>query len=106
MDSESELSYYSKTGAKVFVVAGSYIIFGAIVYHLIEKFSWVNSFYFVVITLATIGYGDIVPKTDAGKLFTIFFVIFGLAIFSALITNIVANSNRKREKREHRKEKA
>jgi voltage-gated potassium channel Kch len=99
----NDLNFYSKTGAKVFVVAGLYIVFGAIVYHIIEKFSWINSFYFVVITLATIGYGDIVPKTDAGKLFTIFFIIFGLAIFSTLISNIVSTSKKRREERYKRK---
>jgi voltage-gated potassium channel Kch len=93
------IKFYSQTGTKIFLVAGSYIIFGAIVYHFLENLSWLNSFYFVVITLATIGYGDIAPKTDAGKLFTIFFVIFGLAIFSALITNIAARARERREKR-------
>ncbi len=38
-----------------------------------------DSIYFVVITLTTIGYGDLVPITSLGKLFTIFFAFFGIA---------------------------
>jgi voltage-gated potassium channel Kch len=99
MGNNEDFKFYRQTGTKIFLVAGSYILFGAIVYHLIEKISWVDSFYFVVVTLGTIGYGDIVPKTNGGKLFTIFFVIFGLAIFSTLITNIISRSRERRERK-------
>lgn len=94
-----DLNFITQTGAKIFLIASGYIIFGATFYHAIEKLNWLDSFYFVVITLATIGYGDITPKTNDGKIFTIFFVIFGLAIFSTLITNIVSRARERRERR-------
>jgi len=43
---------------------------GTVAYHYLEGWSWVDSLYFSVITLTTIGYGDFSPQTDAGKLFT------------------------------------
>lgn len=58
-------------------------------YRAVEGWSWLDSLYFAVITLATVGYGDFSPATDAGKLFTIFFVLVGLGIiggFVALVT--------------------
>jgi Na+/melibiose symporter-like transporter len=96
MKNQDDLNFYTQTGAKIFLIAGIYTVSGATVYHFLEKLNWLDSFYFVVITLATIGYGDIVPKTNPGKLFTIFFVIFGLAIFSALLTNIIARARERR----------
>lgn len=100
MNSKSnDLDFYTQTGAKIFIIAGLYIVFGATVYHLIEKMTWLDAFYFVIITLATIGYGDLAPRTNAGKFFTIFFVIFGIAIFSALITNIAKRARERQQKR-------
>lgn len=53
---------------------------GAAVYHWLEGWDWLDSFYFVVITLTTIGYGDLTPATTAGKLVTIFYGINGIVI--------------------------
>lgn len=46
------------------------IAVGTVAYHLMEKWSWVSSFYFSVCTLTTVGYGDFVPTTDVSRLFT------------------------------------
>lgn len=68
-----------------FIVLGVGIVF----YRIVEGFSWINSLYFCVITLTTIGYGDIVPKTDIGKLFTTVYVIIGIGIFAAVINYLI-----------------
>ena len=60
------------------------ILIGAVFYHLVEKLSWIDSFYLSVITLATVGYGDITPHTNAGKIFTIFYVLIGIGIIATL----------------------
>lgn len=54
-------------------------IFG---FMIIEGKSFLNSTYFTVITLATIGYGDELPVTPAGRIFTMFLVIIGLSAFA------------------------
>ena len=52
---------------------------GAVFYHFVEHFSWVNAFYFCTVTLTTVGYGDLVPKTTAGKVFTIIYILIGIS---------------------------
>jgi voltage-gated potassium channel Kch len=62
---------------------------GTVFYHFVEKFSWVNAWYFCVVTLSTVGYGDIVPRTDIGKLFTTFYIIIGVGIITAFFSATV-----------------
>ncbi len=58
---------------------------GTIFYHIVERWKWLDAFYFSVVTLATVGYGDFVPKTNAGKLFTIFYILIGVGIIATFI---------------------
>ena len=64
------------------------IAVGSAVYHFLEGWSWIDCIYFSVITLSTIGYGDFSPTTDAGKLFTIFYIIIGIGIILSFINTI------------------
>lgn len=41
-------------------------------------------------TVATVGYGDFVPSTPASKIFAVFIVLFGYAMFSIVTANIAA----------------
>lgn len=53
------------------------IAVGGIGFFTIEGMSAVNSFYFTTVLLTTVGYGDIVPVTPAGKLFATIYVLVG-----------------------------
>jgi voltage-gated potassium channel Kch len=56
------------------------------VFHQVEGWSYLDSFYFSAISAATVGYGDFTPKTPAGKLLTVFFVFSGIGLLVALLT--------------------
>ena len=53
---------------------------GAFAYSSIEEWNYLDSLYFTVVTVTTIGYGDLVPQTDMGKIFTIFFSFLGIGM--------------------------
>lgn len=76
---------------------GVLVIIGTVAYHYIEGWSWIKSLYFVVVTLATVGYGDVHPTTDLSRLFTIFFILIGVSIAIASITVIGSRYLDKRE---------
>ncbi len=73
----------------IFLVIFFGILFGGtIVYSNVEGWNTLDSAYFVVITATTIGYGDLIPQTDTGKIFTIFFSFFGVASVLYIISLI------------------
>lgn len=64
------------------------ITFGTVAYMWLEGWSVVNALYFSVVALATVGFGDIVPTTDAGKLFTVGYILFGIGIIAGFASEV------------------
>src|SRR5579863_5477067 len=54
-------------------------------FHYIEHWSWFDSFYMVVITLSTIGYGEVHPLSHAGRVFNIGVIVAGVALVFLMI---------------------
>ena len=69
---------------------------GTVVYRLLEDWSWVDSLYFSVIAVTTVGFGDVTPSTDGSKLFTVAYVITGISIVT---TYLNARMKRRGERR-------
>jgi voltage-gated potassium channel len=58
-------------------------------YMLVEGWSVLDAVYFSVVTLATVGYGDLSPTTAPGKLFTIAYIVAGIGLLAGF-ANAVA----------------
>jgi len=63
-------------------------IVGTVGYVLIDDFTWLNALYMTIITVGTVGFGEIQPLSSTGKIFTIFLIIASLATVAFYITMI------------------
>jgi voltage-gated potassium channel Kch len=72
------------TDARVLGLIGftfTMIACASVFYHYVEGWGCIDATFFSVMTISTVGYGDITPQTAAGKIFTICYVLVGLGVF-------------------------
>ncbi len=60
-------------------------ILGTVGFHLIERWSWFDSFYMVLITVTTIGYTEVHALSQSGRLFNVFVIVAGVGLVFLLI---------------------
>ena len=72
---------------------------GTVFYILVEHWTLLDALYFCVVTLATVGYGDLYPTTDLGKAFTIVYILTGVGILVAFASRVVDTMITDREER-------
>jgi voltage-gated potassium channel len=74
------------------LLVASLLIVGTLFYTAIEGWNVVDAVYFCAMSLATVGYGDLVPDTDTGKLFTVVYVLVGIGILVSFFTALAAKT--------------
>ena len=74
------------------------LVVGTIVFMVVENRSFIDGFYYIIVTLATVGYGDIVPATPAGKIITVLLIVTGVGTFLGVIANTTELMLSRREK--------
>jgi voltage-gated potassium channel len=67
----------------------SLLLSGTVFFTIVEGWTVLDSFYFSVTTLTTVGFGDPAPTTAAGKIFTIVYIFVGLGVIGGFI-NVLA----------------
>jgi voltage-gated potassium channel len=60
---------------------------GTIGFMIVENLSLLDAFYFTIVTVATVGYGDVHPISEAGKILSICLIVAGVGTFSAVIVS-------------------
>lgn len=63
-------------------------VIGTIGYVLIDNYNWFDAFYMTVITVATVGYGEVQPLSHAGRLFTAFLIVTSFGTFAYAVSSI------------------
>lgn len=84
----------------LFMSVGILLITGTGVYSLVERWRPLDSLYFSVMTLTTVGYGDFAPHTAIGKVFTMVYVLAGIVVILAFAEHVLqrATDIRSRER--------
>jgi len=81
-------SLYNRDIAMVIVSTVLIIAIGTVAYRLFEGWSWLDAVYATVVTITTVGYGDLTPSTPAGRIFAIFFTMGAIGIAGYAISTI------------------
>ena len=72
------------------VLAGLFLLAGGTLgYRVLEHYSILDSVFMTVITLGSVGYGEVKPLDVAGEVFTIVLIVFGLGTAAWLFTTVV-----------------
>jgi voltage-gated potassium channel len=65
------------------------VFFGTGGYMYIEEWPFDDALYMTIITMATVGYGEVHQVSDAGRIFTIFLIVMGVGYFMYVVGLIV-----------------
>jgi voltage-gated potassium channel len=79
------------------------LIFGTLAIMAIEGLSAFDAVYFVVVTIATVGYGDISPSGTPGRAVTIILILAGVGTFVAVFAGVIENLFAREERRKRQK---
>lgn len=74
------------------------IVLGTLGFRFIEGLSLLDAFYFSIVTIATVGYGDIHPSTESGKFLALILILCGVGTFLGVVANateIIVNRQEK-----------
>jgi len=75
------------------------LVLGILGLMIIEDLSLADALYFTIVTVATVGYGDIHPATTAGKILALVLIITGVGTFLGVVANATEIMLNRREKK-------
>jgi voltage-gated potassium channel len=70
------------------VVVGILLVSGTMFYWSVEDWTLIQALYFSVVTLATVGYGDLTPTSDFSRIFTIVYIFIGLGVLVLFLSSL------------------
>ena len=67
-----------------------FIVGSTVMFHKLEGWSWGLSVYVCIVVLTTVGFGDVAPVTDGGKVFTIMYIFMSFTIVLSCVALVFA----------------
>ncbi|SLN18302.1 Voltage-gated potassium channel Kch [Pseudoruegeria aquimaris] len=84
------MSLFAKT---FFTALLAMICASTVFFRFVEGWSWLDAYFFTIVTMSTVGYGDLVPQTPQGRIATTFLIIFGIGAFALGVQNLTRRVN-------------
>jgi voltage-gated potassium channel len=73
------------------LLAFSFVVVGAgAMFAYLEDRTFIDGVWYAIVTITTVGYGDVIPVTDPGRMFGVVLILFGVVFFSLVSANIAA----------------
>ncbi|HUJ73564.1 MAG TPA: potassium channel protein [bacterium] len=76
--------------ARLMLLMLGVLVAGALGYHLLLGWGWLDAFYMAAITVTTVGFQEVQPLDAGGRLFTIFLIITSVSLFAYALTSLTA----------------
>ena len=86
LDNSMKKKVYDILGMLLILLCTLFV--GTFAFMYLEDWNFIDSLYVSMITLLTIGYGDISPETDYGRFFCLFFLVFGFTYVGRVLSSI------------------
>ncbi|HHC09267.1 MAG TPA: two pore domain potassium channel family protein [Actinobacteria bacterium] len=102
-DRHAEDDRWDRSGGRVLMAAAFGILgIGTVAYHYLEGWGWIDALYFSTVALTTVGFGDLAPTKPITKLFTVGYLLTGIAIIGLYLDHRLRRARYRRARR-HRK---
>ncbi|MGH1577128.1 potassium channel family protein [Planktotalea sp.] len=95
---------HSRLTMAILSLLATLIAAGTVFFHFVEGWSYLDSYFFTVVTLSTVGYGNLVPATALGKIGTTVMIFSGIGVFALAIQHVGDSALRRRVRRVKKRE--
>ncbi|RSK39187.1 potassium channel family protein [Mangrovimonas spongiae] len=90
------------------LLLGCVLVIGVFGYRFMSGYSWVDSLYMTVITITTVGFGEVQPLDEYSKVFTVFLILASVVIVGfaiSVITEYILSKNNLEELKQKKMQK-
>ncbi len=90
---KSRLDHFLSAFRRLWLAVGlmiTVVLIGTFGYRIIEHTPWFDAYYMSLVTLSTVGFGEVIPLSHAGRLFTSFLILFNIGFFTYAISTVTS----------------